>query len=317
MLSSASYARNPVCSLLTSFKLQAATHLTRLGRADAPATLCMSCSDKIAMWCSVGVQGALLVDLGLEPIRLGSIVIGDVHGRENVYGDLELIRQDCRRAFGARLQGVALPAAYRVRTPEIQWTPRRFGGGKCRPTEERISSNEGEASIFRTWYSSVAISLTIRSALLDSGVPQARGFGEWRSTRHKSKESPSGTPPVRGIFQWQVEFFGLLTHCPCLLYVARSRARHPSSYCTTRSQQLKLVHLRTSSPSFAKRAVLENENGRSSCRPQMYYDAKHGSRASVYHSAKAALRESDRAPFAGWPVKKHTQWELFALSQNN
>lgn len=130
------------------YELQAATHFTKLGRADAPATLCMSCSDKIAMWCSVGVQGALLVDLGLEPIRLGSIVIGDVHGRENVYGDLELIRQDCRRAFGARLQGVALPATYRVRTPEIQWTPRRFGGGKCRPAEERTSSNEGKASIF-------------------------------------------------------------------------------------------------------------------------------------------------------------------------
>ena len=130
------------------YEPQAATHFTKLGRADAPATLCMSCSDKIAMWSSVGMQGALLVDLGLEPVRLGSIAIGDVHGREKFYGDLELIRQDCRRAFGERLRAVALPGVYEVRIPEIHWTPPRFSGGKSRPTEERTSSNECEASTF-------------------------------------------------------------------------------------------------------------------------------------------------------------------------
>jgi tRNA-specific adenosine deaminase 1 len=114
----------------------------KLGRADAPATLCMSCSDKIAIWSSVGMQGALLVDLGLEPVRLKSIVIGDVHGFEPFYGNLDLIRQDCRRAFGERLRGVAFPNTYEVRIPEVYWTPRRFGGSKRVPTEERMSSNE-------------------------------------------------------------------------------------------------------------------------------------------------------------------------------
>jgi tRNA-specific adenosine deaminase 1 len=129
----------------------AVTHFTKSGRADAPATLCMSCSDKIAMWSSVGVQGALLVDLGLEPIKLSSVVIGGVHGHEEFYGDLELIRRDCRRAFGERLQGAALPDAYEVRIPEVHWTPRRFSGSKCRPTEERTSSNECEAFSFHRW----------------------------------------------------------------------------------------------------------------------------------------------------------------------
>ena len=121
---------------------RAVTNSTGLGRADAPATLCMSCSDKIAMWSSVGMQGALLVELGLEPVRLRSIVIGDVHGHEQFYGDLELIQQDCRRAFGDRLRGTALPDGYEVRTPDVYWTPRRFDGSKRRPTEERTSSNE-------------------------------------------------------------------------------------------------------------------------------------------------------------------------------
>ena len=130
------------------YEPQAATYFTKLGRADAPATLCMSCSDKIAMWSSVGMQGALLVDLGLEPVRLSSIVIGDVHGHEKSYGDLELIRKDCRRAFGERLQGVALPGAYEVSIPEVHWTPPRFSGSKRQPTEQRTSSNECEGSVF-------------------------------------------------------------------------------------------------------------------------------------------------------------------------
>jgi hypothetical protein len=155
------------------------------------------------------------------------------------------------------------------------------------------------------------ISLTVRSAILDSGVPQARGFGEWRSNRYKSKESASGTPPVRGF--WQVEFF-LYTYFYARNYVDRLRARRPSSCCTTRSQQLKLVHLCTSNPLFAKEPFLRMTSFL--CRrPQMYYDAKHGSRASPYHSAKAVLRESDGAPFAGWPAKKHAGLELFMISQ--
>lgn len=129
----------------------------------------MACSDKIAMWASVGIQGGLLVELGLEPITLRSIVIGDVHGHEQFYGDLELIRRDCRRAFGERLQGAVLPDGYEVRTPEVYWTPRRFGGGKRRPTEERASSNE----CMEFHILSVAISLRTRSSTtLDCGVPR-------------------------------------------------------------------------------------------------------------------------------------------------
>ena len=50
-------------------------------------------------------------------------------------------------------------------------------------------------------------------------------------------------------------------------------------------------------------------------RPQSYHEAKHGEGASVYQSARSALREGDEAPFVGWPVKKHNGLELFTISQ--
>jgi hypothetical protein len=290
------------------YELQVVTHFTKLGRADALATLCMSCSDKIAMWSSVGVQGALLVDLGLEPVRLGSIVIGDVQGHENFYGDLELIREDCQRAFGERLQGVVLPDPYWVRIPEVHWTPRRFGGSKCQPMEERTTTNECEAPISvgggppldnPQRSSGQRIPTSMRFWRMASDVVQVQRIAIWNTSGARHLAS--------GVF-W-------FTHCPWLSYVARSCARRPSSCCTIRSQQLKLVHLRTSSPSFSKEPFLRMAFFLPR-RPRMYYAAKHGSRAAAYHSAKAALREVDGAPFAGWPVKKHTALDLFTLSQN-
>jgi len=198
------------------------------------------------MWSSVGMQGALLVDLGLEPVRISSIVIGDVHGHEKFYGDLELIRQDCRRAFGERLQGVALPDAYEVRIPEIHWTPRRFNGSKRRPTEERPSSNECKAS---------------GSHGGDLSNDLQRYSGQQSPTSTKFWRMAFDAVQVQRIAIWNTSgarhvacgvFFGILT-VPACNYVDLLRARRPSSCCTTRSQQLTLVHLCTSSPLlFAK-----------------------------------------------------------------
>jgi tRNA-specific adenosine deaminase 1 len=70
---------------------------TKPGRADSPPTLCMSCSDKIARWNVLGIQGALGAEI-LEPIYLSNIVIGEVNE------DLRTtVREDCERAFWARL----------------------------------------------------------------------------------------------------------------------------------------------------------------------------------------------------------------------
>ena len=49
---------------------------TKPGRGER--TCCMSCSDKIARWNAVGVQGALLTLLVPPPIRLASVTVGGV-----------------------------------------------------------------------------------------------------------------------------------------------------------------------------------------------------------------------------------------------
>lgn len=55
----------------------AGTLRTKPGRADAPLAVCMSCSDKIAKWTAVGLQGAALMRHLARPIYLSSLCVGD------------------------------------------------------------------------------------------------------------------------------------------------------------------------------------------------------------------------------------------------
>lgn len=70
---------------------------TKPGRADAPAVLSMTCSDKIARWNVLGIQGTLMSSF-LEPVYVEGVVIGEV--AEEMRG---VVREDCRRALYGRL----------------------------------------------------------------------------------------------------------------------------------------------------------------------------------------------------------------------
>ena len=71
---------------------------TKPGRADSPTTTSISCSDKIAAWNVLGLQGAL-GSLLFAPLYIDSIIVGEVPQdvRDAVLGD-------CRRAFWGRIQ---------------------------------------------------------------------------------------------------------------------------------------------------------------------------------------------------------------------
>ncbi|KAF9012840.1 adenosine deaminase/editase [Hymenopellis radicata] len=94
---------------------------TKPGRADSPPTQSMSCSDKIASWSVLGIQGALGSRF-IKPIYVASITIGEV---SEVLRDTVL--KDCRRALYGRLEGIdGLPEGFSYHSPEIRFTDRVF-----------------------------------------------------------------------------------------------------------------------------------------------------------------------------------------------
>ena len=77
---------------------------TKPGRADSPPTTSFSCSDKIATWSVLGLQGAMLKPL-FEPIYLTGVVIGGVQETGPKDEALrKLIKPEIQRAIWGRIE---------------------------------------------------------------------------------------------------------------------------------------------------------------------------------------------------------------------
>ncbi|KAJ6627451.1 adenosine deaminase/editase [Mycena sp. CBHHK59/15] len=89
---------------------------TKPGRADSPPTTSMSCSDKIAAWNFLGIQGALGSRF-LRPLYISRVIIGEVPAdMQNV------VREDCERALWGRLGSIPDSGDYALHRPMIQFT---------------------------------------------------------------------------------------------------------------------------------------------------------------------------------------------------
>lgn len=117
---------------------------TKPGRADSPQTLSLSCSDKIARWNVLGIQGAL-GSAFFHPIYLTKIIIGEVPP------DLhDVVKSDCERAFWGRLQEIhGLPQGYKLNRPEVQFTP--VGFVHSRSAQEHSSLAQRSCNESLTW----------------------------------------------------------------------------------------------------------------------------------------------------------------------
>ncbi|OCF77615.1 hypothetical protein I204_01607 [Kwoniella mangroviensis CBS 8886] len=109
---------------------------TKPGRPDSIPSISMSCSDKIASWSVLGIQGGLLANL-FQPIYLDGIIVGGlerpanrIEKSPNAWEDQ--IKQELKRSLWGRLESInalsTLP--YTLQRPSIYLTSIPFEHSK-------------------------------------------------------------------------------------------------------------------------------------------------------------------------------------------
>ncbi|KAN0060081.1 hypothetical protein ACQY0O_008054 [Thecaphora frezii] len=250
---------------------------TKPGRPDSPPSISMSCSDKLALWTELGLQGSLASVL-LEPIRAHSIVMGDEALRQIFAPDTpefqrlqRLLASRCRRALEGRLRRSSSDAALaqsRDRNAlHVYWTSMAFDDS--RESAERQARAEMETSASNPWSDHEPIPCA-GSILWSPGIPShpsagagGSGSGDTVPALHENLVGgiKMGAPAKRK---------------------SPTEALRPSS----RSKVCKLDFYTTTA------AIVRHLHGDLELPPHLtYYDAKHAALDGVagYREAKARL----------------------------
>ncbi|KAL2094029.1 hypothetical protein ACEWY4_011341 [Coilia grayii] len=112
------------------------TGVLRVKPGRGQPTLSLSCSDKMARWTVLGLQGALLSHYLKEPIYFRAVVTGKCP-----YSQCAMQRALCKRVS----QVTDLPAAFRVHTPELLQSSLEFSHSQPQ-TQHSHHSSKGRVS---------------------------------------------------------------------------------------------------------------------------------------------------------------------------
>lgn len=303
---------------------------TKPGRGDAPPTNAMSCSDKIALWCAVGIQGALLSSMGMTPLYIKSITISGVKGTQ-ILEDMENdIQDDCRRAFSGRLH----KPDSQVHTPHILFTTCQYTQGRDRGSGKSRSSNESLC-----WISDLGKEILtngVRRGVnpknwsnpsLRPRICKASIFAQYLDTRkaiHLSTiKQAISTAQTISVSANSVDRQGptkLALSFPDLSY---HQNRVPTSGWDTLGDTMEADYADhsergTSGHKTVQFTMTRRETITGDIAPSngnylsiTYYDAKHSERAQGYHAAKEKLRQIG-GPLQGWIVCS-TELDRFTL----
>lgn len=125
---------------------------TKPGRPDSPPSISMSCSDKLALWAAIGIQGSMLSAV-LEPVHISSVTVSDgaltAIGLETNSTDArapaeqlkDLLRNDCVRSLN---RAVTANGQVRVAFTAVQFIDSRESVDKiARQLDTQVASAPG------------------------------------------------------------------------------------------------------------------------------------------------------------------------------